>query len=435
MSSSHRDQSLSALNRRSRRRFLAGTASAVAAAGIPYHFSSLRTLADESKSKNDRMTIGVIGAGGMANGNIRAASSWIDVVAIADVDSERLASSNQTMSGGKADTYSDYRKILERKDVDLIHIATPDHWHTKPLVEAMLAGKDVYCEKPLTLTIDEGKLIRKIQKQTGRVVQVGTQQRSTFHLFTKAMALVEQGRLGKIQKITVAIGGGPTSESIPVAPVPANLDWDRWLGPAPKTDYRVTQSAPSKGDDGKDKNAKKKNNERPKTNGHYEFRWWYQYSGGKLTDWGAHHVDIAVWALGLNGQSTDPISIGGEAVHPVEFRDGMPLQDDRYNTATTFRFVVDFPGDTQLIIRDKATDLGFDNGVMIEGTKGKIFVNRGKLTGTRSMRSKMTRCRKVQSKRLTRDCRWKRTSARPIGHVSSNALNRVKSRSRMSIPT
>ena len=102
----------------------------------------------------------------------------------------------------------------------------------------MLAGKDVYCEKPLTLTIDEGKLIRKIQKQTGRIVQVGTQQRSTFQLFAKAMALVEQGRLGKIKRIQGAIGGAPASPAIPVADVPESLDWDRWLGPAPKVDYR-----------------------------------------------------------------------------------------------------------------------------------------------------------------------------------------------------
>jgi predicted dehydrogenase len=358
---------------RSRRSFLGQVSAATA---IPYVFWQTRTLADETKSKNDRFRLGVIGAGGMANGNLKAASAYCDVVAICDVDSNRAESSNKAMSQGKADLYSDYRKILERNDIDVIHIATPDHWHTKPLIEAMLAGKDVYCEKPLTLTIDEGKLIRKIQKQTGRVVQVGTQQRSTFQLFTKAMAIVSEGRLGKIQRVIASIGGAKGSQSIPVSSVPQNLNWDRWLGPAPLTDYRLLEDSKRKAD------AEKQNrlgSYRPATNCHYEFRWWYEYSGGKLTDWGAHHVDIAVWALALNGQSTSPISIGGTAKHPVEFRDGNPVQKDRYNTATEFRFVVKFPNDVELVIVDREKE--FDNGVMIEGTKGRMFVNRGKLTG------------------------------------------------------
>jgi predicted dehydrogenase len=241
----------------------------------------------------------------------------------------------------------------------VIHVATPDHWHTKPVVEAMLAGKDVYCEKPLTLTIDEGKIIRRVQKETGRIVQVGTQQRSTFHLFVKALALVAEGRLGKISRVEARIGAPPTSPAIPAVPPPAGLDWDRWLGPAPAVEYRFM-----------------KDGNQAKTNCHYEFRWWYEYSGGKLTDWGAHHVDIATWALALNGQTAGPLAIGGTAKHPVEFKDGMPVEKDRYNTATEFHFVVDFPGGTQMVIRHDE-----DNGVLIEGDKGRIFVSRGKLTG------------------------------------------------------
>ncbi|MFG0261052.1 MAG: Gfo/Idh/MocA family protein, partial [Novipirellula sp. JB048] len=240
-------------------------------------------------------------------------------------------------------------------------IATPDHWHTKPLVEAMLAGKDVYCEKPLTLTIDEGKLIRKIQQQTGRVVQVGTQQRSSIPLFVKAMAIVAEGRLGKITQVQAAIGGAPASPVLPVAPVPTHLNWDRWLGPAPQADYRHLDAG---------------NDKRPFTNGHYEFRWWYEYSGGKLTDWGAHHVDICNWALRLNGQTEGPLSIRGTAKHPVDFKAGFPVQNDRYNTATGFHFNVQYPGGTEMIIRDDT-----DNGVLITGTEGRIFVNRGRLVG------------------------------------------------------
>ncbi len=346
-------------NSKNRRAFLKASA---AAASVPYFYSQPRTLADEITSKNDRVTLGVIGAGGMANGNMRSAKNWVDVVAISDVDRGRAESSNQNMSGGKADIYEDYREILSRDDIDVIHIATPDHWHTKPLVEAMLAGKDVYCEKPLTLTIDEGKLIRKVQKETGRIVQVGTQQRSTFPLFVKAMAIVAEGRLGKIKRVQAAIGGAPSSPAIPVADVPKELNWERWLGPAPKVDYRHLPSKDGKG--------------RGNTNCHYEFRWWYEYSGGKLTDWGAHHVDICNWALKLNGQTAGPLSIGGKVEHPVEFKDGFPTQNDRYNTATSFLFTVAYPGGTDMVIRNDT-----DNGVLIEGDKGRIFVNRRKLVG------------------------------------------------------
>ena len=142
-----------------RRDFLKKTVVAGTAASVPYFFSSQKTLASETRAKNDRIPIGLIGAGGMGVGNMVAAKEYVDVVAIADVDKDRCESSNKKLSGGKADIYSDYQEILERDDIKILHIATPDHWHTKPLIEAMLAGKDVYCEKPLTLTIDEGKLI------------------------------------------------------------------------------------------------------------------------------------------------------------------------------------------------------------------------------------------------------------------------------------
>ena len=351
--------------RTNRRNFLKTAAAGSVAASMPCFFSTQNLLAGPIKSKNDRMPIGLIGAGGMGRGNINSAKEWVDLVAIADPDTGHCEKANKDLADGKAEMHEDYRKVLERDDIKLIHIATPDHWHTKPVVEAMLAGKDVYCEKPLTLTIDEGKLIRKIQKQTGRVLQVGTQQRSQYKLFTKAIALVQQGRLGKLKKIQCAIGGAPTSPELPVADSPNNLNWDLWLGPAPSVDYRAAEVPTGK-------EGKKK----WKTNGHYEFRWWYEYSGGKLTDWGAHHVDIALWALGVNGQPTTPLSIEGTAEHPVDLKDGMPVQNDRYNTASKFNFTAKFPGDVEVIIRHDTS-----NGVLIEGDKGRIFVNRGKLTG------------------------------------------------------
>jgi predicted dehydrogenase len=331
---------------------------AATAVATPYFAWSPRTVAADLES--DKTNIGLIGAGGMGVGNLNSARKWINLVAVADVDSKRADAANDRFSQGKADVYDDYRKVIERDDIQVLHIATPDHWHTKPLIEAMLAGKDVYCEKPLTLTIDEGKLIRKVQKETGRIVQVGTQQRSTFNFFVKAMALVSEGRLGKIQRVQAAIGGAPTSPEIPLADVPGELNWDRWIGPAPYADYRYLPRDKGRGN----------------TNGHYEFRWWYEYSGGKLTDWGAHHVDIANWALKLNGQTEGPIALSGEAKHPVEFKNGKAVQNDRYNTATAFQFKVDYPGGTEMIIRNDTR-----NGVLIEGDKGRIFVSRGTLDG------------------------------------------------------
>ena len=340
-----------------RRQFLKASLQTLA---VPYFFSSFPKLAGATASKNDRIKIGLIGAGGMGVGNMEAARDWCDVVAIADVDREHTDSANQRLCQGKAAVYGDYRKVLERKDLDAIHIATPDHWHAKALIESMLAGFDVYCEKPLTLTIDEGKLIRDVLRRTGRIVQVGTQQRSQFDTFVKAIALVNEGRLGKIKRIEARIDGGERSPSLPIASVPTTLDWDKWLGPTPRIEYRQLA----------------RDHVFPFSNCHYEFRWWYQFSGGKLTDWGAHHIDIAMWALAVNDQLPKSIHISGSAQHDVPFINGMPSIDDRYNTATDFHFQATMSNDVELLIKSKG-----DNGVLIEGDKGRIFVNRGKLTG------------------------------------------------------
>jgi predicted dehydrogenase len=358
----------------SRRRFLQATSTAAAATTGFFTSGS----AARGQSPNERPRVAVVGCGGQGTGDGRQALAYGDIVAVCDVDTAHTERAKTIYSehpaakgrGGEIAVFDDYRAVIDSKDIDAVICGTVDHWHVKIAAEAMKAGKDVYCEKPLTLTIDEGKLIRRVQKETGRIVQVGTQQRSTFNLFTKAMAIVAEGRLGRITQVQAAIGGAPSSPSIPVADVPKGLDWDRWLGPAPACDYRFQQGPATK-----DKNGKER---RPpaNTNCHYEFRWWYEYSGGKLTDWGAHHVDVAIWALALNGQTAGPTAIGGTAVHPVSFRDGVAVEKDRYNTATAFFFNVDFPGGTKLFIRNDT-----DNGVLIEGEKGRMFVSRGKLSG------------------------------------------------------
>ena len=352
------------------------------------------------KSANERPRIGVVGCGVRwdkrvhdPNGNYGLGKEFPkfgDIVSVCDVDSVRLDRAKTLVKdwlGATPDASGDYRSVIDDPTIDVVHIVTPDHWHAKVAIEAMLAGKDVYCEKPMTLTIEEGRLICDVQKRTGAVFQVGTQQRSGRQ-FIQAIAMIRDGGLGQLQKVQCGIGGAPVSPELPVTTPPANLDWDRWLGPAPEAEYRFQDNAP--------------NIVGSWSRAHYEFRWWYEYSGGKLTDWGAHHVDIATWGIfnsdatvrddaGSKGRSTlngsvgikmgetatGPISIDPIMVkHPVEFKDGYPVVDDQYNTATEFNIKATYANGVELTIRHDT-----DNGILFEGTEGRIFVNRGRLSG------------------------------------------------------
>ncbi len=323
----------------SRRQFLQGVAAAgTASILLP---SSNRVFGFSSSSERPVFaTIGLRNQGwAITNKSFRFA----DFAALADVDANVLAENVAKVEKGqgkKPDAYKDYRKILERKDIDAVMIATPDHWHTKIAVEAMLAGKDVYCEKPLTLTIDEGKLIEKIVKQTGRVFQVGTMQRTEIEQrFLKAIALIRDGRIGTVKKVTCGIDHMEASPVIPTVVVPEQIDWDFWLGPAPKVPYRALPEM-RKGYGG---------GVPLYSNCHYSFRNWHEYSGGKLTDWGAHHVDIACWALGAT--ETGPSKITPvEYKLPVDYKDGYPTVDDQYNAATEFTIRVDMPNHVEMII-------------------------------------------------------------------------------------
>ena len=349
----------------SRRQFLQG----IAAAGTASILLPSANRAFGYESPNDRPVFATIGLRNQGWAITSKSFGFADFAALADIDSNVLGANVEKVEkrqGKKPDAYKDYRKVLDRKDIDAVMIATPDHWHTKIAVEAMLAGKDVYCEKPLTLTIDEGRLIEKIVKETGRVFQVGTMQRSECgQRFLQAIALVKHGRIGTVKKVTCGIGGMAASPVIPVAPVPEELDWDFWLGPAPKVPYRALPEI-RKGYGG---------GVPLYSNCHYSFRNWHEYSGGKLTDWGAHHVDIACWALGAS--DTGPSKVTPvEYTLPVEYKDGFPVVDDRYNTATQFNLRVDMPNDVEMIITS-----GGDNGILFEGTEGRFFVNRGKITG------------------------------------------------------
>ncbi len=324
-------------------------------------------------SPNARPRIGAVGSGSRwyiratginaDHGSAPQMRSFGDYVAICDVDSRRrdaAAGIAKEWTGTAPKTMLDYRAVLDDDSIDIVHISTPDHWHAKIAIEAMLAGKDVYCEKPMTLTIEEGRQMCDVCKRTGRIVQIGTQQRSG-NQFLQAIALIRAGRLGEIRKATCSIGGAPTSPQLPVASVPTELDWNQWLGPAPQADYHYLA-----GNYGETKSWSRC---------HYEFRWWYEYSGGKLTDWGAHHVDIATWGLGKT--ATGPIEVNPVMVkHPVEFKDGMPTDATKFNTATAFLIQAKYEDGQELEIRH---DQG--NGILFEGTKGRILVNRGRLTG------------------------------------------------------
>jgi len=306
---------------------------------------------------NDRPRVGAIGTGwrpdikrvGQGTGIARTATRFADVVAICDVDRVAAEYARQLVTDNRADLYGDYHDVLSRDDIDAVLIGTPDHWHAKIAIEAMRAGKDVYCEKPLTLTIDEGKQICRVVQETGRVFQVGTQQRSeNQNRFLTAVALVQHGRIGKVRRVTVSIGPGKTGGPFQATSPPAHLNWDFWLGPAPKVPYIQERC-------------------------HWTFRWWYEYSGGKLTDWGAHHVDIAQWAIGM--QHTGPTTVEGTATFQQKLEDGRPTRDDTYSTAVEFDVHCQFFSGVEIVINSGA------NGILFEGDQGHFFVNRGKFVG------------------------------------------------------
>ncbi len=363
--------------KQTRRDFVQTTLAAAAASSMPYWFFRDPAAAKAFQSPNERPLIACIGTGDRWNAVGPNALAFGDCVAVCDVDAEHKEKGkkrveeiqNKKGNAKEVKMYENYLDLLDKHpETQIVTVVTPDHWHSKISIDAMKHGKDVYCEKPLTLTIDEGKQIIKVLDATKRVFQVGTQQRSEMsangnklqHQFLVAVALARSGRLGKIQKVECRIGGAPPSSDIPKADVPKHLNWDMWLGQAPMTDYLQGSFG--------------NNKQYPESRTHYEFRWWYEYSGGKLTDWGAHHVDIATWAIGM--ENSGPISVEGTAKHPVPFENGNPTVSNRYNAATEFKINVKYPNGVEMLIRSDE-----DNGILIEGTEGRIFVSRGALKG------------------------------------------------------
>ena len=351
----------------SRRGFLKTTAAGtVIAAGTP-------AIGQDESKKLRLASIGVGGSRGRYNrgGSIaRGAAKYATMVAVCDVDdrhTQEFAKEFDEKHGLKLNTYRDYREMLEKEQPDVVTIGTPDHWHVPISIAALHAGAHVYCEKPLTLTIDEGKQIRAAVEETGKIFQVGTQQRSTKKLFLTAVAMVQSGRLGENVNAYVAIGGAPDGGPFNETEIPSDIDWDMWVGPAPAAKYC---------------------DERRRM-----FRWFFEYSGGKMTDWGAHHIDIAQWALapGENG----PVKVSGKGDFtknvPSDFNwkrflDGEISLPNGYNTATKFSIDLTFDSGRVLSVNNHYSrpndNVNFPNGILFEGEKGRFFVNRGKIEGS-----------------------------------------------------
>jgi myo-inositol 2-dehydrogenase / D-chiro-inositol 1-dehydrogenase len=320
-----------------RRRFLKTSAALACEAAVPYTFAARGE--DTAKAKNDRLRIGAIGMRYQGTVIAKKALEYGDVVAICDAD-RQVAEKARADFGDKADLYEDYRKLLDRSDIDVVTIGTPDHWHTKMVLDACRASKDIYCEKPLTLTIDEGKLLCRVVAQTGRIVQVGTWQRSDWR-FRLACELVRAGRIGKLRRVTCVLGKNAKGGPFQPGAAPSHLNWDLWQGQTPEVPYIPERC-------------------------HYTFRWWYEYSGGQMTDWGAHHLDIVHWGMGV--QHSGPVEIDGRAAFP-----GIP---NGYNVAGSFSADLTYAGGIELQIRDEGR-----NGILFEGDAGRIFVNRENLAG------------------------------------------------------
>jgi predicted dehydrogenase len=350
------------------------------AAGLPAWYAQeclLREAAAQERkvAANEKLVFGAIGIGSPQSRGLYVVKNDLlkpfpstECVAVCDVDRAHRERASKEINNARQ--YEDYRELNDRKDINAVVIATPDHWHTLVAIDALRKGKDVYCEKPLSLTIAEGRAIAKVAKETGKIFQVGTQQRSDKR-FRLACELVRNGRIGKLKTIETRIGASPGSPVIPSAPVPEGLNWELWLGPTSKVDYRYL-----------------KQGNQVFTNCHYEFRWFYQWSGGKMTDWGAHHNDIAQWALGMD--DSGPVAVEASGDEPSK-------TNDRYDTHMFFKVIYTYANGVKLTCthtqsansldpketKEANRTVKHDNGILFVGDDDKwIFVNRGIITAS-----------------------------------------------------
>lgn len=339
-----------------RRFFIKTTTASLATASLPAWFlkEQRANAATRPLGANEKPGIALVGCGGMGRGDARNASRFGQIVAVCDVDERRMAEASGQFNNARQ--YKDFREVMARDDIHVIICGTVDHWHTLISLAAMRAGKDIYTEKPLTLTIDEGKRLVAAQRETQRVLQTGSQQRSESR-FRLACELVQNGRIGKLQHVDVWLPAGRRGGPFQPSPVPEGLDWNEWLGPCPETEY-VRERC------------------------HGSFRYWWDYSGGTMTDWGAHHNDIALWGLGL--ERSGPVEIEGKPL--IEMIPGGFTASSEYDVLYTYENGVthrcrsttaDNPGGGVI---DQA---GQRHGVKFEGSDGWIWVTRGNIEASR----------------------------------------------------
>ena len=336
-----------------RRSFVARCTAAAAATGLPLWFVQHELATAEPvkpvTSPNDRPGVGLIGCGGMGMSDASNAQRFGDIVAVCDVDDSHAEKAAQkfTKDGKVPAKHNDFRKLLENKDVQIIVQGTPDHWHTLVNIASARAKKDIYGEKPLTLTIDEGKHVIKAVRENNVVFQTGTQQRSSvyFHL---ACELVRNERIGKLKQLNVFVPAGLRDGPFHSVPVPAGLNWDFWQGQTPSVAYLSERC-------------------------HRTFRWWWDYAGGPVTDWGAHHNDIARWAIGLDA----PVQIEAKVVTG-------PIAGG-YTTPSEFQATLSWANGVKQVVKTTLDDAwtgavikesGQRNGIRFEGANGWIWVNR-----------------------------------------------------------
>jgi predicted dehydrogenase len=333
-------------NRFNRRQFLKLTSAASFTA--PPLLSSM-WAAPGQKGPNDRITLGFIGTGTQGRGLLNNFLNQPDtqVLAVCDVDTTRrehhrkVVDEFYTIKQGKeckvCAEYKEFEELLARKDIDAVVIATPDHWHAFIAIAACKAGKDIYCEKPLSLTIHEARAMVKATRKYDRVFQTGSMQRSMSE-FRKACELVRNGRIGKIKQVVVDVGAPSKPCDLPEESMEPGLNWDRWLGPAPLRPYNSVLSPRG-------------------VHKHFpDWRNYREYSGGMMTDWGAHHFDIAQWGLGMDESG------------PVEI---IPPEDPKATKG--LRYI--YANGVEVLHGDSG-------GVLFVGTEGKILVNRGKFEAT-----------------------------------------------------
>ena len=305
---------------------------------------------------SNKINIGQIGCGRIALGHDMADTLRFDdarIIAVCDLDSKRVEKAKiftdkfyKEKTGKEkymdTKTYGDYREMLLNKDIDAVMISTPDHWHSQPAMEAALAGKDIYLQKPTSLTIKEGQQLRDIVKKTGVILQVGTQQRA-MPQFRVAAELVRNGRIGKIHTVKIGLPGDPAGPEAPEMPVPANLNFDMWLGSTPEVPYTEIGVHPQDG---------------------YSRPGWLRirnYGAGMITGWGQHHYDSAAW--GMNTELTGPVSVEALAEFP---KSGL------WNVHGDF--FVKHEYDNGMTVY---TSGGYTNGIEYIGEDGWIFVSRG----------------------------------------------------------